>query len=769
MTLASEATALAPEKLHTIRYEAPPTPTPVADGITMSVEKNVPDDDEDDGLVYNDDGSITVNGAPSKPKKNKKNDHDINLAEEMDEMELNIIASDLLEAIEADLSSRKDWEETFAKGIDLLGLKIESPTSDVTGGGGNISKAKDPLLLEAVLRYQSNFNAEMLPADGPVKVRDDKVQLPPGGPGNDVTPPPMMGHNGGPPLEGAGAPQVQSPPMGVPSGGPMGGVEPPSPGAAGGAILRGDLAEAFQKDFNHYLTVIDKPYYSDTDRMSFSQALGGCAFKKIYRDPLEQRPISRFVMANHIIVDNGASSLHDAKRITHMIPSMSSITMKRMMLEGVYRDTELSQPVSDPGTVDSKIREIEGRTPRDNRPQDKDYIVYEVYCYLDLKGFEHTKRGVATGLPLPYRVTIEKDSRVVLDVRRDWKKGDKDFKRRRHFVKYSLFPGLGFYDYGYVHILGNTTRVLSAIESLMVDQGMFANFPGGLISKQASRQEKNQLRPGPGGFLPIDTGGLPISSVVMAMPYKDISQGLMALASAIENNARKLGSIAELPIGEGRADVPVGTVVALIEQSTKLLAAVHRRNFSSQHEEFEILRELFAEDPAALTRLAQNPARVWQTAAEFQDLNLVPAADPNTSSHMLRVMKATANLQILQQSPPGLLNAKEILTRAFRVMGEEDIEALFAPLPPPGSQPPPPHVLDAQAKAQQLASKEKTDAADQQVKLRVAAMQSQDTQLTNQTQMQISHEKLQQQAMKDAQEFQAGITPPNSMAPSTSI
>lgn len=757
MALADEAPS-APVKLHTIRYEAPP-PGSLPDGITVSVEH---DDDEPGETTENEDGSLTYNGPAEKKQKDKSKDHNANLAEEMDPTDLSTLASELLEAIEADKQSRKDWEETANKGIDLLGLKIEAPTSDVTGGGGNISKAKDSLLLEAVLRYQSNFNAEMLPADGPVKVRDDKTSIRAGGAGGVETPPasPGIGHNGGPPME----PPAMA---GLTPGGPMGGnaPPPPPPGAAMGAVMRSDLAEALQKDFNHYLTVVDKPYYADTDRMSFSQGLMGLAFKKIYRDPLEERPVSRFVMANHLIVNNGASSLHDAKRITHETPSMSKVTMKKMMLAGIYRDIDLSTPVSEPGTVDAKIAETQGTQVRVDRPEDKDYVVYEVYCYIDLKGYQHKEKGKETGLPLPYRVTIEKDSREILEIRRDWKKGDKNFKRRRHFVKYPLFPGLGFYDYGFVHILGNTTRILSAIESLMVDQGMFANFPGGLIDKMAARQEKNQMRPGPGGWLPIDTGGRPINQVAMGMPYKDVSANLMALAKGIQDNGRKLGSISELPLGEGRADMPVGTVIALIEQNTKLLSAVHKRNHSAQQEEFEILKELFMEDPESLTKLSDDPNHDWEDEAELKDIKLVPASDPNISSHVMRIARAQAVLQMIQQSPPGLMNAKEGITRALRVMGEEDIEALFLPPPPPGSQPPPPHVVDAQAKLAGLKQKAVADAQNNNAKLTLAQMELQDHAADRQSKETIERERLTQQAMKDAREFASNITPPDSMLP----
>ena len=759
-------------RLHTIRYNEPKSALP--DGVSVTFGDDEDEDKPFDPLTENDDGSFTVNDPPQK--KQTKTGHDANLALTLDESYLDTLASDLLQAIEEDLQSRRDWEETFNKGIDLLGLKIEAAASDISGGGGNISKAKDPLLLEAVLRYQSNFNAEMLPANGPVKVRDDKVDPPP--PGADGIPPgsppvaaaPIgMGHNGGPPLDqppamaGGGVPPMppQAPPPSMgglapppppppgapqPPKPPMGGSAPP-PGAPANGWTRSAKAEAVQKGFNHYLTVTDKAYYPDTDRMSFSQGLGGCAFKKVYMDPIENRPISRFVMANHLIVNNGASSLHDAKRKTHAIPNMSYVTLRQMMEAGAYRDIDLGQPTSTPGAVDQKIAETQGTQARTNRPEDVDYTIYECYCWLNIPGMEQKKK-----VPVPYRVTIEKDSRKVLEVRRDWKKGEKLFRQRRHFVKYPLFPGLGFYDYGFVHILGNTTRVLSAVESLMVDQGMFANFPGGVIDKMAARQETNQIRPGPGGFKPIDTGGRPIQQVVMPMPYKDVSANLLALAKGIQDGGRKLASISELPLGEGRADVPVGTVIALIEQNTKLLSAVHKRNHAAQQEEFELLKELFAEDPSALIK-SNKDLDGSIIAEDFEDVDLVPASDPNVSSHIMRIMKAQAVLTIMQQTPPGMMNIKEGITRALRAIGEEDIDALFLP-PQPQNQQPAPHQLDAMAKAQALQQKTQSDQQKIAANIKLQTMKMQDNAADRASNEKIELQRLQGEAVKHVGDIQ---------------
>ena len=768
MTLADEGAKLVlPQKQHTIRYTARSPDIPVADGITMNVEHDDPDAPPPD-VVSNEDGSLTVNHVPEKVKtKVTKNNFYDNLAEDMEDTDLSAIASDLLELIDYDMRSRKEWEETANRGIDLLGLKIEESTGNLTSGGGNFSKAKDSILLEAVLRYQSNFNAEMLPSNGPVKVRDDKNQIP--GKKDEVPippqliapapsagpPPPPTGFAPGGPVPGMqpGPQQMQGPGMQKPPG--MGAPPPQAP--MGGAqmpptISRLELANAFERDLNNYLTVVDRVYYPDTDRMSFSQALFGNAFKKVYRDPVEKRPISRFVMATHLVVNNGASSLHDAKRITHIIPSMTQVEMKRMMLAKAYRDIELAEPYANAGSNDAKIAEIEGRAPKDERPGDRDYTVYECYCYLDLKGHEHAK-----GLPLPYRVTIEKDSREILEIRRNWKRGDDTFKARRRFVKYPLFPGLGFYDYGFVHILGNTTRILSAIESLMVDGGMLANFPGGMIDKMAARQETNQIRPGPGGFKPIDTGGRPIQQVVMPMPYKDVSPNLMQLTQGLKASGEKLASISELPLGEGRADIPVGTVIAMIEQSTKLLSAVHKRNHAAQQEELEMLKELFMEDPSALIRDAEDPAHQWEEEEELKDIKLVPASDPNIASNIMRIMRAQAVVQMAQQAPPGLFDPKKVATRALKALEIEDPEDLFMPPPPPGPPPPNPQMMDAQAKQQALQQKAQSDQQSTQAKLQIQQMQLQDHAADRASQEKIEQDRLQVQSMKDSNEFALGL------------
>jgi hypothetical protein len=622
--------------------------------------------------------------APSQNKQVFEGFYE-NLAADIGEYELSSIASDLLRGIEADIQSRQDWENSASRAVDLLGLKMEDATGEISGVG-TISKVYHPLLLEAVVRYQANARGELLPSNGPVKVRDDQPVGPmpvmggpmqPGIPQPGVGPAPanpMMGHNGGPGLD------------------------------------RDVLAEAFEKDFNHYLTVVAKEYYPDFDRMLFSMALIGCAFRKIYHCPLKRRPVSEFVPAYDLIVSNDATDLYGAGRVTHRV-KMRHSTLRRMQVSGVYLDEDLGQPNEQISALDQKIKSIEGLMPQPQLPADHRHTIYECYVELDLKDFPGED-----GIPLPYRVTIDKDSQQILEIRRNWKEEDQDFQPLRRFVKYGMIPGLGFYDYGYIQLLGNTTRALTAIERQLLDAGQFANFPGFLISKMGMRQNTNQIRVQPGGGHEIDTGGLPINAVAMPLPYKEPSVVLMQLGQSIAQDGMRLAGSAELPVGEGTADIPVGTMIAMIEQSTKVLDAVHKRNHTSQQEEFEIMRDLFKEDPTALWRFAKNPARKWQEAEEFQDIELVPAADPNTPSHIHRIMQAQALLQLSSQAPQ-LYNVRTVHEKALRVLGIEDPDSLFNPLPPPpgtpGAMPPPPQVppqvLAEQAKGQTRAAEQQRE------------------------------------------------------------
>lgn len=666
------------------------TPLDVDLGEPSDIQNIVIDADTGAVTTHNMDGSAIVDFDP-KTSREKPDKWDANLAVYIDPSTLNSLGEEIMQGIESDIESRSEWTSLYNKAIDLLGLKMEEASSDITTYG-TVSKVYHPLLLEAVVRSQANARAELLPSNGPVKVRDDQPQ---------------------------------------------------------GDQSRVLMAEAMEKDFNHYLTAVAKEYYPDTDKMFFSTFLSGNGFKKVYQCPLRRRPVSDSISPQDLIVSNDAVDLTSAIRITHRI-YMNQSTMKRMQLSGQYRNIPLSQPTDLNDENEKKIKSIEGIRTGSKLPSDYRFTVYETYVELDIQGFEHEEEGKPTGLPLPYRVTIDSDTREVLEVRRNYKENDPDLRARRRFVKYSVVPGLGFYDYGYMHLLGNTTRALTAIERQLLDAGQFANFPGMLISRQGQRQITNQIRIPPAGAHEIDTGGKPIGDVVMPLPYKGPSATLAQISDKIAEDGRRLGGTTEIQAGEGRADVPVGTTIALIEQATKIISVVHKRLHSAQQEEFEILKDLFAENPEALWKFAKNPARKWEQAQEFADLELVPAADPNIPSHIHRVMQATALIQ-LAQSAPQIYNLKEVHERALHTLGIGDADALFAP---PQAGPPPDPKVQAKSQEMQIKSMEQqreaqTAVLETQSRERETMAQLQDNEAERQNRLDVESMKIREQQIKE--------------------
>lgn len=616
-----------------------------------------------------DDGSIIINldadasvGDTGEPVD--VSDHGANLALAIDESELGRIAEDVLEGIQADESSRSEWMATRAKGIDLLGVKLEDPRSG-TGSSAPVegmSVVRDPVLLEAVLRFQANAQGEMLPSAGPVKAVN-----------------------------------------------------------YGGSADTDKLADDLERDLNYYLTSVASEYYPDTRRMFFWTGFSGMAFKKVYRCPLRRRPVSESVDAADLIVSDTVTDLRNAQRVTHQI-TMRHSTMVRMQIAKAYRDVELTAPTPTPNAVKDKVAKVQGVAAQAERPQDQPYTVYECYCELDIPGHEHTDEdGEPTGLPLPYIVTLEKDSRKVLQIRRNWKEGDEDYIAKIPFVAFGYAPGLGFYSLGLLHILGNLTNALTALTREAIDAGMFANFPGFLFAKQGARQMSNEFRVPPGAGMPIETGGLPIGNVVMELPYREAGPAHMALIESLRQVAQRLGGTADTAVGEGRQDAPVGTTLAMIEQQTKIEGAVHKALHAAQAEEFRLLCDLFRDDPESLWRGNKRPAlgkgdeRVARFTAALEAADVVPAADPNVPSHMHRVMKATAIKQLASANPQ-MYNQVAVDSRILAMLNVARPDELF--MPPQQEGPPPPDpskVMEIQAKAEQAEK-------DRQSKIVLAAM-----------------------------------------------
>ena len=612
------------------------------------------------------DGSVSITmGPPVLPKRTTKfND---NLAEELSEAELSTIAEKLLLGIGSDIQSRASWLENVSNGISLLGLEIKQPRGASVAGATpaeGVSTVDHPLLLEAVLRFQANARGELLPTDGPVKVRND-------GESN---------------------------------------------------ALSERLAQALEKDLNHYLTKTAKEYYPDTDRMLLMLGFSGISFKKGNHDPIKRRPVIESIDAKDLIVSNAATNIDGAGRVTHRVMMRPSI-LRRMQLVGAYRDISLPQNAL-PATqnpVDAKINQIQGVAPPAYTDQeDIDRELYECYCELEIPGFEHTLDGQMTGLPLPYKVTIDKEARRILEIRRNWEEDDPLCMARNRIIAYIFIPGLGFYGIGLVNILGNATKAVTAAWRLMIDAGMFSNFPGFLYVKSLAKQLTNQFRIPPGGGMPIDTVGGDIRASIMPLPYKDPSAVFIQLIDNIAATAQRVGGTAELQVGEGKQDAPVGTTLAMIEQATKLISAVHKRLHQAQGQEFDMLKSMLMEDPEALWRHRKKKSEVLKVLVHEAGLDsinqalqegeqrhiqlflaaldccdLVPRADPNTSSQTERYLKVVAMRQMAMTNPG--LDLNEIDKRALSVMGIDDGDSLFKPPAPAGVAPPDPRAIAAQA------------------------------------------------------------------------
>jgi len=597
-------------------------------------EQDIPEFDQSGAVLRIDhgDGSITVS-LDGKPIADAERDDTPegwfdNLVDKIDDMELGRIADELLRGVDDDLMSRKEWIEDRAQGMKLLGLKLEAPGIQGSNDGAPVegmSKVRHPLLQEAVLRFQANARSEMLPTDGPVKIRDDA---------NSAT------------------------------------------------TERDRMADGFQKDFNHYLTATATEYYPDTDRMFLMLGFGGTAFKKVYFCPLRNRPVSESVDADDIIVNNAATDLRNARRVTHRV-YMKPSTVRRLQILGVYRDIELATPQdTTPDSVQEAKAAQQGISTQSLNPDDRDHEIYEVYCELDIKGFEHKYKGKPSGLEIPYRVTIDVSSREILSIVRNYNRDTEVLpEARTTFVKYTFVPGFGFYDIGLLHILGNTTNAVTAAWRELLDAGMYANFPGFLISDTGSRQNTNVFRIPPGGAAQVKTGGAPIGQSVMPLPYKEPSQALMALVENMAQTGARVGGTSELQVGEGRPDAPVGTTLAMIEQATKVLNSVHKRMHAAQAEEFRLLRDCFREHPESFWERNRRPTVQWNPDLLLQaldDIELVPQADPNTASHAQRVMKIMA-LKQLQAANPSLYDEIAIDTAALRAIGWSNPEQFFKP------------------------------------------------------------------------------------------
>jgi len=648
----------------------------------------------DDGDLQITIGTVDLDEDPDGPDPT----FDRNLALDLDEMTLNGLASQIIQGIDSDLESRQEWEDTANRAADYLGIKLDDPAASPSVEG-TVCQAIATTMLEAVVKLWSTARAELLPAAGPVKVRRDST----------------------PTLQRQAA-EAQDASTGMAGAAPVAGIA----GEESEDEASDDLAEALQSDMNHFLTAVDREYYPDFSRMLFNRGLVGLAFRKVYRCPIRRRPRSAWVRAQDLIVHNDSSHLSGAGRVTERIRMRQSV-MRRMQVMGAYRDVPLVQPTGQATDTERAIAETEGVIVDAMLPEDAPHLVYECYTEIgsgataeligSIKRLERDETGKRPGYPLPYRVSIDVDSQTILEIRRNWKKGDPNHEAKVAYVKYGFIPGLGFYDLGLIHLVGNPTQAATMIQRAMVDSALFANFPGGVFLQGANRQANTVIRPSPGEFVGIPTGGAAsIRDAIMPMPYRPPGAEEAALLDRFEQQVKRIAGLIELPIGEGMTNTPVGTILAYLDAVSMVPGAVHKDDHISQSEEFEKLRELFAADPESLWKGRKRPAREWQTAKELMSPELVPAADPNTPSSTHRFMRAQA-LVALSGLPQfaGIANPRAVYRLALRILDAGADPDLELPQAPPGQPAPDPKVVAAQIRAQ--ADQQKAQSALEKAKI----------------------------------------------------
>jgi len=598
----------------------------------LEAENVLPEDVEvlDGDPQLDEDGGATINFGPDVPEQL---DHNGNLAEVMDEGDLDTIAGDLLEAYEADDDSRAQWASTYAEGLGLLGLSYEDRTEPFPGASG----VTHPLLAESVTQFQAQSYKELFPAGGPVKTQ----------------------------VMGALNPQVEA------------------------------QSKRVKEFMNYQLSHVMEEYEPELDQMLFHLPLSGSAFRKVYFDDKLGRPVSKFVSSQDLVVPYDATDLLTCMRITHVI-KMSSNDIRKYQATGFYRDIDLQEPSSpDEDDITTSIDTIDGK----KRVYTKDNIhtILEIHTELDLPGYEDANEaGEETGISLPYIVTIEEGSNQILSIRKNWNEEDKFKNKKQYFVHYKFLPGLGFYGFGLIHMLGGLSKSATSILRQLIDAGTLANLPSGFKARGLRIRDDDQPLV-PGEFRDVDAPAGDIAGSLVPLPYKEPSGTLYQLLGFVIESGKSFAAVADMKLGEGNEVNPVGTTMALLERGMKVMSAIHKRMHMAQGKEFKLLAKLFA------TTLPQNyPYQIVGAEQNImsQDfdgrIDVIPVSDPNIFSVTQRVTLAQQQLQ-LAQAAPQMHSLPEAYRRMYEAMGVQNIEALMPP--PPQPQPKDPALENAELTA----------------------------------------------------------------------
>ena len=579
---------------------------PQADMIEEAEELDIVEVPEQPNITELDDGTAIIGEMPEEPMPSDEIPFDANLASFIDEADLGKVSDDLAQSVKDDISSRDEWEQVYKSGLELLGIKYEDRTEPFDGATGVIH----PLLSESVTQFQAQAYRELLPAGGPVRVQ-------------------VMGQE---------TPELVA------------------------------QAERVKNYMNYEITCTMEEFDPELDQMLFYLPIVGSTFKKIYFDPLLQRAVSKFVHAEDIIVPYSATDLLTASRVTHVV-TMSKNDIRKLQLTGFYKDVDL--PDSDHSAtsytdIKEELDKADGTYPSS---YDEDLIIHEVHTNLDLVGFEDKdEQGEETGLKYPYIVSILEKTGEILSIRRNYDPNDPLMRKKQYFVHYKFLPGLGFYGFGLTHMMGGLAKASTSLLRQLIDAGTLSNLPAGFKARGARiRDEDTPLAPGE--FRDIDVAGMDVRQSLMPLPFKEPSSTLYQLLGTLVDSGRRFASMADMKISEMSGETPVGTTMAVMERGTKVMSAIHKRLHYSQKQEFQLLAQVFAQNPKPYPyQVPGAPPMIMQT--DFDDrIDVIPVSDPNIFSMSQRISLSQTQLQLVQSNPE-LHGGQQGLYQAYRKMYE---------------------------------------------------------------------------------------------------
>jgi hypothetical protein len=555
--------------------------------------------------------SIGVGGLEItlEPEEEYEDDFNANLAEEMDEGQLTQLAGDLLGDFQNDVSSRRDWLETYVDGLELLGIKLEDRTEPWPGA----CAVYHPLLAEALVKFQSETIMDTFPAAGPVKTK----------------------------IIGKETPEKM------------------------------EAAERVREDMNYQLTEEMPEYRPEHERMLWGLGLAGNAFKKIYFDPYLNRQAAVYVPAEDMLVPYGASDLQTAERVTHVMRKTEN-EVRKLQVAGFYRDVDLGEPTNVLDEVEKKIAEKMGfQATADDR-----YKILEMHVDLVLPGDEdRDENGEETGIALPYVVTIDKGTQTILAIRRNWDPEDETKQKRQHFVHYGYIPGFGFYCLGLIHLIGAYAKSGTMLIRQLVDAGTLSNLPGGFKSR-GLRVKGDDTPIAPAEWRDVDVASGTIRDNILPLPYKEPSQVLMGLMNQIIEEGRRFASAADMKVSDMSAQAPVGTTLAILERTLKIMSAVQARIHYAMKQEFKLLAGIIRDyapeeyefDPEVGDRKARK--------SDYDNVEVIPVSDPNAATMSQKVVQYQAVFQMAQANPQ-LYDMKELNRQMCEVLGVKNVNSLI--------------------------------------------------------------------------------------------